>query len=142
MIQSLQTKLYYARRLTWGSYCLFLVSMISAGFLREPQTPGSLLVIGAIPLLLLLPGMARENYKSLSMLCFVTLFYFIVIVLNLWSPNKTPLDWVSVTLISVLFCAAMMFSRWKQYEVTGNGAAPASDLASNETNKHNAGSEQ
>ena len=134
MIKSLQTKLYYARRITWGSYCLFLVSMTTAGYLREPQTPGSLLIIGTIPLLLVLPGMARENYKSLSMLCFVTLFYFIVIVLNLWSPNQNLMDWVSVVLISLLFCAAMMFSRWKQYEVTGNGAAtPDSNTSDTKT---------
>ena len=58
-----------------------------------------------------------ENYRSLSMLCFVTLFYFTVIVVRLGAPGHSPMDWISVVLISVLFCAAMMFSRWKQYDL-------------------------
>ncbi len=115
VIDNLATKLYWARRLTWWSYALYVVCMLTGGYLRG--TPWSLLIIATLPLLLLLPGMARENYKSLSMLCFLTLFYFTVIVLNLWSPNRVFLDWLSLALISVLFCAAMMFSRWKQHQV-------------------------
>lgn len=115
MIHALATKLSWARRLTWASYALFLASLVIGGYLAG--TPGSLIIIGTLPLILFLPGMARENYRSLSMLCFVTLFYFTVIVVRLGAPGHSPMDWISVVLISVLFCAAMMFSRWKQYDL-------------------------
>jgi uncharacterized membrane protein len=133
MINNLAIKLVWARRLTWWSYALFLVSMISGGYMRG--TPGSLLIIGTLPLLLMLPGMARENYKSLSMLCFVTLFYFTVTVLNLWSPAANLIDWFSVTLIAILFCAAMMFSRWKQYDLAARQSQTS--IASDSTDRDN-----
>ncbi|HLS98217.1 MAG: DUF2069 domain-containing protein [Porticoccaceae bacterium] len=125
MIPALATKLTWARRLTWASYVLFLASLVIGGYLAG--TPGSLIIIGTLPLILFLPGMARENHRSLSMLCFVTLFYFTVIVVRLGAPGHSAMDWVAVVLISVLFCAAMMFSRWKQYDLAyrqGRGEAP------------------
>lgn len=115
MIEHLDTKLSWARHITRGSYVLYLASMLCGGFLRG--TPGSLLIIASLPMLLLLPGIARENPKSLALLCFVTLFYFTVIVLNLWSPVSNALDWLSLVLICVLFCAAMLFCRWKKYDI-------------------------
>ena len=115
MIKALATKLSWARRITWASYCLFLLSMVTGSILSG--TPASLIVISTLPLLLFLPGLVRENYKSLSLLCFVTLFYFTVIVLNLWSPARNGVDWLSLVLVSVLFCSAMLFSRWKQYDL-------------------------
>jgi uncharacterized membrane protein len=51
------------------------------------------------------------------MLCFVTLLYFIVTVNNLFSPNANVFDWVELVLLVVMFSAAMMFSRWKQYSL-------------------------
>ena len=125
MIKQLDTKLYFARRITWGSYFLFILTMITGSYLKG--TPGSLIIISTLPLILFLPGMARENYKSLSMLCFVTLFYFTVIVVNLGGPEQSVFDWISVVLISLLFCSAMMFSRWKQYELAGYGSAATAD---------------
>lgn len=117
MIKALATKLSWARRLTWTSYCLFLLSMVTGSALSG--TPTSLIVISTLPLFLFLPGMARENHKSLSMLCFVTLMYFTVIVVKVWEPNRTPVDILSLVLIAALFSAAMMFSRWKQYQLAG-----------------------
>jgi uncharacterized membrane protein len=70
-----------------------------------------------IPLLILLPGLYVERYKTISMLCFVTLLYFIVTVNNLFSPNANVFDWVELVLLVVMFSAAMMFSRWKQYSL-------------------------
>lgn len=70
-----------------------------------------------IPLLILLPGLYVERYKTISMLCFVTLLYFIVTVNNLFSPDANVFDWVELVLLVVMFSAAMMFSRWKQYSL-------------------------
>jgi len=129
MIKALNAKLRYARYTTWGSYFLFILCLISGGALRG--TPMSVLLLATLPLLLFLPGMARENYKSLAMLSFVTLMYFIPLVDGAMRPTADVFHFITVGLISILFVAAMMFSRWKQYADAGYGegqeqATPAS----------------
>ena len=119
-IRHLETKLYCARRATWWSYFLFLLSLWTGGVLGG--TPATLLAIVSLPLILFLPGMARENHKSLAMLSFVTLMYFIPLVVNVGSPDYDAFDVLSLALICVLFTASMLFSRWAQYEQAGLGA--------------------
>ena len=79
--------------------------------------PLSLTIFTFIPLAILLPGLYAERYKTISMLCFVTLLYFIVAVTNLFAPTASLLDVAELVLLVVLFPAAMMFSRWKQYSL-------------------------
>lgn len=121
MIKALNTKLKYARYFTWGSFFLLFLSMVIGGRLSDPPTPASLLIIISLPLMLLLPGMARENYKSLSMLCFVTLLYFIPLVVNVMEPGANLFDISSLILVCILFTSSMLFSRWKQYDQAGAG---------------------
>ena len=40
-----------------------------------------------------------------------------VTVSNLFAPNANLLDAVELVLLVILFGAAMMFSRWKQYSL-------------------------
>ncbi|WP_461481773.1 DUF2069 domain-containing protein [Porticoccus sp.] len=115
IIPKLGQKLQVARRLTWGSYLLLMVVLLVNGVLSA--TPLSLLVVTLVPLLIFLPGLRRESYKTISMLCFVTLMYFMVTVTNLFAPNANLLDAAELVLLVVLFGAAMMFSRWKQYSL-------------------------
>jgi uncharacterized membrane protein len=119
MIKNLSTKLYYARRITWASYFLFFLSLLTGGYLGG--TPITLLTLVTLPLLLFLPGMARENHKSLSMLSFVTLLYFIPLVVNVGKPDYDGCDVLSLALICTLFTSSMMFSRWVQYHQAGYG---------------------
>ncbi len=119
-IRYLDTKLNWARRTTWFSYFLLLLSLWASGY--HGGTPISLLAIVSLPLLLFLPGMARENYKSLAMLSFVSIMYFIPLVVNVGKPDYGPFDVTSLVLVSVLFTAAMLFSRWAQYHQAGLGA--------------------
>ena len=122
MIQNLPTKLKWARRATWCSFVLFLVSLLASGY--RSGTPVSLLAIISVPLLLLLPGMIKENYKSLAMLSFVTLLYFIPLVVEVMAPQANPASGVSLALVCVLFVASMLFSRWKQYDLKQPAPAP------------------
>ena len=119
-IRHLTTKLNAARKVTWCSYCLLLVSLWVGGLLSA--TPVSLLVLACIPLLLLLPGLYRENFKSLAMLSFVAILYFIPLMVNLWEPDASTIDILSLALVCILFTAAMLFSRWTQYQRAGLGA--------------------
>ena len=121
MIKALDTKLKAARYVTWTSFFLFFISLIAGGRLETPPTPASLLAIISLPLIIMLPGMARENHKSLAMLSFVTLLYFIPLVVNVMSPEGNGFDIFSLVLICILFLSSMLFSRWKQYHLAGLG---------------------
>lgn len=113
MIPNLEKKLSIARQLTWASYFLFIISLLTGGLVSG--TPASLLIIVTLPLVIFLPGMARENDKTLVMLSFVTLLYFIPIVVNVGEPDNSIFDIFSLVLICVLFTSSMFFSRWKRY---------------------------
>ncbi|MDP1519940.1 DUF2069 domain-containing protein [Porticoccus litoralis] len=115
VISQLSKKLGVARKLTWGSYLLLMAVLLANAIWSG--TPVSLMVFTMVPLLIFLPGLRRERYKTISMLCFVTLMYFMVTVTNLFAPSANWLDAVELVLIVVLFGAAMMFSRWKQYSL-------------------------
>lgn len=115
IIPNLGKKLRIARQLTWGSLVLFLLVLLFNGLLSS--TPLSLMVFTFVPLLILVPGLYAERYKTISMLCFVTLLYFIVTVTNLFAPSANFLDAAELVLLVILFSAAMMFSRWKQYSL-------------------------
>ncbi len=115
VIPNLGKKLRIGRQLTWGSLILFLLVLLLNGLLSS--TPLSLMIFTFLPLLILLPGLYIERYKTISMLCFVTLLYFVVTVTNLFAPTANLLDVAELVLLVILFSAAMMFSRWKQYSL-------------------------
>ncbi|MDX2463448.1 MAG: DUF2069 domain-containing protein [Porticoccus sp.] len=115
VIPNLGKKLCIGRQLTRGSLMLFLLVLLLNGL--QSSTPISLMVFTFVPLLILLPGLYVERYKTISMLCFVTLLYFVVTVNNLFSPDANVFDWAELVLLVVMFSAAMMYSRWKQYSL-------------------------
>tara|TARA_R110002074_G_C12254189_1_gene640558 strand:- start:103 stop:480 length:378 start_codon:yes stop_codon:yes gene_type:complete len=115
VIPNLGKKLCIGRQLTRGSLILFLLVLLLNGL--QSSTPISLMVFTFVPLLILLPGLYVERYKTISMLCFVTLLYFVVTVNNLFSPDANVFDWAELVLLVVMFSAAMMYSRWKQYSL-------------------------
>ena len=115
VIPNLGKKLRIGRQLTWGSLLLFMLVLL-VNVVVSPLGL-SLKVFTFIPLAILLPGLYAERYKTISMLCFVTLLYFIVAVTNLFAPSASLLDAAELVLLVVLFPAAMMFSRWKQYSL-------------------------
>mgnify|MGYP001101558444 CR=1 FL=1 len=115
IIPHLGKKLRIARQLTWGSFLLFLVVLLFNGL--TSGTPVSLMIFTFLPLMILVPGLCKERYKTISMLCFVTLLYFVVAVNNLFAATASLYDVAELVLLVVLFSAAMMYSRWKQYSL-------------------------
>ncbi len=115
IIANLPRKLALARTVTRYSYGT-LLAVLALGSLVGKQ-PLSLLLFTLAPLLIFVPVLLKESYKGLSMLCFVTLMYFMVTVTNLFGPDKTPLDMIELLSEIVLFNSAMLFSRWKQYSL-------------------------
>ena len=85
------------------------------------NVPGKLLwvVLGAqlVPLLLLAPGIILGNARAHAWACFVVNLYFIQGVLAAFDPSKALYGWLLTGLSFSLFCAALMFTRWRfQYE--------------------------
>ncbi|MBQ0721076.1 MAG: DUF2069 domain-containing protein [Gammaproteobacteria bacterium] len=112
-----------ARVITRLSYCLLIVSLIGGGLVSG--TPAILLLFAVAPLLIFIPGLRKENYRSISMLCFVTLLYFTVIVANLFEPDRSAFDVSAVIAVVTLFIVSMMYSRWLQRQQ----AKPAIDYS-------------
>ena len=96
------------------SYGLLIISLVGGGLVSG--TPAILLVFAVTPLLIFIPGLRKENYRSISMLCFVTLLYFTVIVANLFEPDRSFFDISAVIAVVTLFVVSMMYSRWLQRE--------------------------
>lgn len=111
-MKDLSQRLRLARGITWASYCLLIVSLIAGGIVSG--TPLILLVFAVIPLLIFIPGLVKQNHRSINMLCFVTLLYFTAIVANLFEPDRSLFDVSAVIAVVTLFIVAMMYSRWKQ----------------------------
>lgn len=85
------------------------------------NVPSNLLwvILGAqlAPLLLLAPGLILGNARAHAWACFVVNLYFIQGVLAAFDPSKALYGWLLTVLSFSLFCAALMFTRWRfQYE--------------------------
>lgn len=125
----LNKKLRIGRALTLGCYAGLLLLFTALNLLRETGNI-KLWMVQIIPLLIFIPALRNETHRSYSWLCFVALMYFLVIVPLLmtrwlWS------DWLITLLVTVLFIASMMTSRWLQYWnyylYTKNSHTPAVD---------------
>lgn len=125
IINNLESKLDKARWTTLISYALLITTLTTNSVIRSQ--PLVILLATVIPLLIFVPGLFKEHYKSLSLLCFVTLLYFIVAISNVFANNRTWMDIVEVVLIVILFNACMLFSRWKQYSLYQDTGAENSE---------------
>ena len=115
VISGLGKKLRVCRKLTWGSIMLFVLALLANSFIRS--IPLSLTIFTFVPLIILLPGLYKEKYKTISILCFVVLLYFIVAVDNFFSPSSNYVDVLEIIILVIMFSVAMMHSRWKQYSL-------------------------
>lgn len=99
------------RALVVGSLLLLVaVQVIDALVLRPP---GIIVAAKILPLLIFIPGMIKDNLRSYIWLCFVSLLYFIALVERLFVMPDDPFAILGMTAVVVLFCAAMMYVRWR-----------------------------
>lgn len=99
-----------AKTTVWVAYLGLILSLLCDGLLAG--THPLLLLVAIVPLLIFLPGLYRQDHRSLVMLCFVSLLYFTVIVVNLFEPDKTLFSISALVTVILLFITAMMYSRW------------------------------
>jgi uncharacterized membrane protein len=98
-----------------------LTALLLVWNLHYANIPGKLLwvILGLqlTPLLLLAPGLLLGNARAHAWACFVVNLYFIQGVLAAFDPSKALYGWLLTLLSFSLFCAALMYTRWRfQYE--------------------------
>ncbi|WNF48447.1 DUF2069 domain-containing protein [Pseudomonas sp. SG20056] len=98
-----------------------LTALLLVWNLHYANIPGKLLwvILGLqmTPLLLLTPGLLLGNARAHAWACFVVNLYFIQGVLAAFDPSKALYGWLLSLLSFSLFCAALMYTRWRfQYE--------------------------
>lgn len=75
------------------------------------------LSIELLPLVLLAPGMLTGSARTHAWCCFVVNLYFIQGVLAAFDPNRMLYGCLQSFLSVALFCAALMYTRYRfQYE--------------------------
>ena len=103
-----------------GTYVLLIIALLADSL--TAGTHLALTLIATAPLLLFLPGLLRENHRTLAYLCFVTLLYFTAIVTNLFEPDSNPYTVLALVAVTLLFVSAMMYSRWLRSAATAQNS--------------------
>ena len=91
--------------------------MSPAGFGAPEQLTEMDLFRFNVPLLIIAPGMLIGSARGHAWACYVVNLYFITGVLNTFEPGQRIYGWAEVLLSVSLFCAALLYTRWRfQYE--------------------------
>ena len=109
----LEKKLRVGQRICNLSYIALLL-MLTLNFLLSNDLNLMHLLVAIVPLAIFIPGLRKPHHRTYSWLCFVLLMYFLFLVpllMSYWSL----IYWVLTLLVTLLFVAAMMTSRWLQY---------------------------
>ncbi|MCE5363149.1 DUF2069 domain-containing protein [Pseudomonas anguilliseptica] len=119
-LEWLQPRLNISRVASLMSF-FSLTALLLVWNLHYANIPGKLLwvILGLqlTPLLLLAPGLLLGNARAHAWACFVVNLYFIQGVLAAFDPSKALYGWLLTLLSFSLFCAALMYTRWRfQYE--------------------------
>jgi len=116
----LQPRLNISRAVSLLSF-FSLAALLLGWNLWFANVPSKLLwvILGVqlAPLLLLAPGLVLGNARTHAWACFVVNLYFIQGVVAAFDPSEALYGWLLTVLSFSLFCAALMFTRWRfQYE--------------------------
>jgi len=110
-------------QLLWWAMWLQWVALILQQSIAELRfnAPVQLLVVQALPLVVFMPGVARDNLRSVIWLTFVLLGYFVWAILAAFAR---PEDWAAqagVALIVGLFTTAALYIRFRGREQKRTG---------------------
>ena len=110
---SLQTAL--TRRITWLSWFTLLLQQAASAWVQH--APWIVWLAFLLPLVIFIPGMLRDNPRTFIWLCFVSLLYFMRLVVAIFARPDDALAVIGLIAVVVLFCAAMMHVRWRAREI-------------------------
>jgi len=109
----------------WVLLWLFWLALLTQQTIAELRfnAPVQLLVIQVLPLLVFMPGVARDNLRSVIWLTFVLLGYFVWAVLAAFARSDDPLAQLGVALIVALFSVAALYIRFRGRELKSASGA-------------------
>ncbi len=103
------------RQLAWTAWGVLLLQQAADAWVR--QAPWVVWLAFLLPLLIFLPGMVRDNLRSYIWLCFVSLLYFMRLVVALFARPGDPLATTGMVAVVILFLSAMLYVRWRAREL-------------------------
>ncbi len=103
------------RQVTFASLAALMVLQMLASWQQQP--PGIVWVFRVAPLLIFVPGMIADKLRSYIWLCFVSLLYFISLVLRLFAEPSNVVAILAMVSIVSLFIGAMLYVRWRAREL-------------------------
>jgi len=121
----LRTRTAAARSTCFLSFVLLLAQQGLDLWLRH--APWVIWVALLLPLLLFVPGVLRDRPRSFIWLCFVSLLYFMRLVTDLFASPGSPLHWLGMLAVILLFCSAMMYVRWRAQDLRAAAVAPVKE---------------
>ncbi|WGL17821.1 DUF2069 domain-containing protein [Microbulbifer bruguierae] len=104
-------KLEAARKLNWVCYGGLLLLFAVWNLFLDGSVKWWLLQ--TIPLLLVLPGLLKQNQRSYLWLCFILLLYITAGIVDVMMPTRGWQHGVLAVLSLILFVSSMMSSRWQ-----------------------------
>jgi uncharacterized membrane protein len=112
-----------AGRVVWITWSLLVLQQAADLWMR--QAPWIIWLALMLPLVIFVPGMLRDNLRSYIWVCFVSLLYFMRLVLALFAR---PDDWLAITgmvAVVLLFISAMLYVRWRARELRAAERGPS-----------------
>lgn len=90
--------------------CLLLLHQTLYALILSPRGPDfGLFLIQAVPLLVMLPGIARGRLRTYQWICFLILLYFTNAVLNIFTPGSALKGTLEAIYCVLLFSSAIVF---------------------------------
>ena len=108
---ALARKLAVARKLNWVCYGGLLLLFAVWNLFLDGSIKWWLLQ--TIPLLLVLPGLLKQQQRSYLWLCFILLLYITAGIVDVMMPTRGWQHGALTALSLILFVSAMMTSRWQ-----------------------------
>ncbi|UHQ55033.1 MULTISPECIES: DUF2069 domain-containing protein [Microbulbifer] len=113
MSESVARKLKMGQRLNWACYIGLLVLFAVWNLFLEGGSL-ALWILQTAPLLLVLPGMLKQRYRSYLWLCLILLVYICASIVDVMMAGRGWQDGALLALSLTLFFSAMMTSRWQR----------------------------
>jgi uncharacterized membrane protein len=117
-------KLLISRIILLASYIglifVLLASTLASGGEHTEGTsiaaPIILWIFKCLPLLIFIPGLINGSHKTASWLSYVTMIYFVLAVLLMFTTGSDIWGRLMPLTTLVLFTATMLYTRWKKEE--------------------------
>jgi len=102
------------RRLALASVAALLLAQALDSWVQA--APPVIWALRLLPIVIFLPGLARDKTRSYIWLCFVSLMVFVTLVERLFADVRDPAAWAAMVAVLTYFNAGMMYVRWRSQE--------------------------